>query len=413
MTSTLRKSTSRRLRAHPWLTGIVVAAVVAAAGIGSYFATRSDSPAAATTTTTTSTVTTATIKQSVSATGTLAPAKDESLNFSVSGTVTSVKVKVGQKVTKGQTLATVESASLAATVAQAKSAVASDKARVSDDEDNSASDTQLAADKAALGAANNQLASAQKQLASATMTSPISGAVAAVSLTVGESVSGSSSSSGSGASTGGLGAATSTSSTPSAQIEVISTNSWIANVTVDATSVGLIKTGDQAQLTITGASDTIYATIDSIGLVSSSTSGTASYPVVLDITGSPAGLHDGASVTATLIYKQLANVVVVSTLALHRTSAGGQYVNKLVNGKTVQTTVRVGLSSGGQTQITSGLSVGDKILVPQVRRITGGRAGTGTNGGTLPNFPGGGGGGGNFPGGGFGGGNFPGGGLGG
>jgi macrolide-specific efflux system membrane fusion protein len=392
---------------------------VAAAGIGSYFATRSDSPAAATTTTTTSTVSTVstgTVKQSVSATGTLAPAKDESLNFSVSGTVTSVKVKVGQKVTKGQTLATVESASLAASVAQAKSTVASDKARVSDDENNSASDTQLAADKAALAAANNQLASAQDQLASATMTSPINGAVAAVSLTVGESVSGSSSSSSSGASTGGastsgLGAATSTSSTSSAQIEVISTNSWIANVTVDATSVGLIKTGDQAQLTITGASDTIYATIDSIGLVSSSTSGTASYPVVLDITGSPAGLHDGASVTATLIYKQVANVVVVSTLALHRTSAGGQYVNKLVNGKTVQTTVRVGLSSGGQTQITSGLAAGDKILVPQIRRTTGGRTGTGTNGGTLPSFPGGGGG--NFPGGGLGGGNFPGGGLGG
>ncbi len=411
------KTTLRRFRAHPWLTGLVVAVVVVGVGVGSYFAARSDSPAAAIATTTTTTVSTGTIKQSVSATGTLAPAKDESLNFSVSGRVTSVKVKVGQRVTKGQTLATVESASLAATVAQAKSTVASDTAKVSNDENNAASDTQLAADEAALTAANNQLASAKDQLASATMTSPIDGAVAAVSLTVGESVSGGSSSSsssstsgGGGLGSGGLGTSTSsTSSTSTAQVQVISTNSWIANATVDATSVDLIKTGDQAQLSIPGATGTVYGTIDSIGLVSSSTSGTPSYPVVIDVTGSPAGLHDGASVTATLIYKQLANVVVISTIALHQNSTGGEYVNKLVNGKTVQTTVQVGLSSGGQTQITSGLAAGDKILVPQIQRITGGRTGTG---GTLPSFPAGGAGGG-FGGGNFPGGNFPGGGLGG
>jgi hypothetical protein len=59
--------------------------------------------------------------------------------------------------------------------------------------------------------------------------------------------------------------------------------------------------------------------------------------------------------------------------------------------------VKVGISSGGQTQITSGLSAGDKIVVPQIQRPTGGAA-TGGTGGTG-GFPGGGG----FGGGGFGG----------
>ncbi len=378
----------RRARAHPWLAGGVAVVVLAGGGSAGYFLTRSDKAAAATTTTT-ETVATGTVRQSVSATGTLAPASEENLNFSVSGEVTKVAVSEGQHVKKGQTLATIDSASLSATVAQAESAVASDEARVDDDSSNGASDTQVAADKAALTAARNQLASAKSQLASATMTSPINGVVATVNLTVGESVSGNAASNPNASSD----SSSNDNSSSDPQILVISTNSWLVNATVDATSVGLIKKGNQAQLTVTGASDTVYGTISSIGLVSSSTSGTASYPVVIDVTGSPSGLHDGANVTATLIYKQVSNVLVVPTIALHRNANGGQYVEQVKNGKTVQTTVRVGIASGGQTQIVSGLSAGDKIIVPQV---TLGRGGTGNNGnGSGPrsgtfNFPGGG-----------------------
>jgi macrolide-specific efflux system membrane fusion protein len=377
----------RRVRAHPWLAGGVAVVVLAGGGSAGYFLTRNDKAAAATTTTT-QTVATGTVRQSVSATGTLAPASEENLNFSVSGEVTKVAVSEGQHVKKGQTLATIDSASLSATVAQAESTVASDEARVDDDSTNGASDTQVAADKAALTAAKNQLTSARSQLASATMTSPINGVVATVNLTVGESVSGSAASNPNGSSD----SSSSDNSSSDPQILVISTNSWLVNATVDATSVGLIKKGNQAQLTVTGASDTVYGTISSIGLVSSSTSGTASYPVVVDVTGSPSGMHDGANVTATLIYKQVTNVLVVPTIALHRNANGGQYVEQVKNGKTVQTTVRVGIASGGQTQIVSGLSAGDKIIVPQV---TLGRGGTGNNGnGNIPKggftFPGGG-----------------------
>ncbi|HEX9230897.1 MAG TPA: biotin/lipoyl-binding protein [Jatrophihabitantaceae bacterium] len=378
----------RRVRAHPWLAGGVAVVVLAGGGSAGYFLTRNDKAAAATTTTT-QTVATGTVRQSVSATGTLAPASEENLNFSVSGEVTKVAVSEGQHVKKGQTLATIDSASLQATVAQAESTVAGDEARVDDDSSNDATDTQVAADKAALTAAKNQLASAKSQLASATMTSPINGVVAAVNLTVGESVSGNAASNPNASSD----SSSNDNSSSDPQILVISTNSWLVNATVDATSVGLIKKGNQAQLTVTGASDTVYGTISSIGLVSSSTSGTASYPVVIEVTGSPSGLHDGANVTATLIYKQVSNVLVVPTLALHRNANGGQYVEQVKNGKTVQTTVRVGIASGGQTQIVSGLSAGDKIIVPEV---TLGRGGTGNNGnGSGPrsgtfNFPGGG-----------------------
>jgi multidrug efflux pump subunit AcrA (membrane-fusion protein) len=376
--------------------------VLAGVGVGIYFGTRGPAATAALTTTTVQTVSTGTIKQTVSASGTLAPAHQENLSFPTSGQVTSVKVKVGDTVKKGQTLATIESASLKSSVAQAKATVASEQAKV--DDDDNASSTQLAADKAALKAAKNQLASAKTQLAAATMKSPIDGAVGEVNISTGDSISGnSSSSSSSGSNSGGLPTSSSSSSSSSAQILVISTNAWVVNATVDATSVGLIKAGNQAELTISGSTESVYGTISSIGLVSSSSSNTASYPVVVAVTGSPTGLHDGASVTTSLIYKQLSNVVVISAAALH-VDAKGQYVEKQVNGKNVRTSVTVGVQSGAQVQITSGLAAGDKIVVTQVQRpnvSSTGRGGTGTGG----NFPGG-----NFPGGGFPGGGFPGGG---
>lgn len=385
----------RRVRAHPRASVAAGVVVLVAAASGAYFGTRDTSASAAVSSIRTETVSTGTVKQTVSATGTLAPAHEEQLNFAVSGQVTKVAVSTGQRVAKGQALATVDSASLAASVAQAKASVASARAKVDSDNSSGVTDTQLAADRAALTAAKNQLASAKRQLAGATLTSPIAGVVAAVNLTVGQSVSGSG---GDGSSSQDNGSSDPT----SAQVLVISTNAWIVNATVDASSVGLIKVTNQAQLTITGASETVYGTVGSIGLVSSSSSsssstGTASYPVVIDVTGSPAGLHDGADVTAAVTYKQ-ASGLVISTLALHRTSAGNQYVEQVKSGKTFHATVQTGLSSGGQTIVTSGLTEGAQIRVPQLqvsRNGNGSSNGQLTRGVTNGNFPGGG----TFPGG--------------
>jgi membrane fusion protein, macrolide-specific efflux system len=407
------------------------AIVLVLAGVGGYLvASSGSSPASAQVTTTTETVSTGTLRQTVTASGTLAPAVDDTLGFSSSGVVTSVVATVGQAVSKGQKLATIDSASLAATVAQDNATVATDQAKVDDDTDVSAA--QLTADQAALTAAENALSSAKTALAGATLTSPINGVVASVGLTVGEQVSGSGSggsgsggsgsggsgsggsgsggsgSGGSGSGGSGTGSAASSDSS-SSDIEVISTNSWIVNATVDATSVALIKAGEEAQLAVTGVNGTIYGTISTIAVLPSSTEETASYPVVIAVTGSPSGLRDGEQVTASLIYKQLADVLLVPTIALHRASNGSEYVNKVINGKVEPTTVRVGLSSGAETQVTSGLSVGDVIQIQVTRPGAGTGGGSTTRTGTFgggsgrSGFGGGGAGGGGFGGGGFGG----------
>ena len=405
------------------------AIVLVLAGVGGYLvASGGSSPASAQVTTTKETVSTGTLRQAVTASGTLAPAVDDTLGFSSSGVVTSVVATVGQAVSKGQKLATIDSASLAATVAQDNATVATDQAKVDDDTDVSAA--QLTADQAALTAAENALSSAKTALTGATLTSPINGVVASVGLTVGEQVSGSGSgssgsgssgsgSSGSGSSgsgsSGGSGTGSAASSDSSASdIEVISTNSWIVNATVDATSVALIKAGEEAQLAVTGVNGTIYGTISTIAVLPSSTEETASYPVVIAVTGSPSGLRDGEQVTASLIYKQLADVLLVPTLALHRASDGSEYVNRVINGKVEQTTVQVGASSGAETQVTSGLSAGDVVQIQVARPAAGTGGGSTTRTGTFGGgtgrsgfgeggFGGGGTGGGGFGGGGFGG----------
>jgi multidrug efflux pump subunit AcrA (membrane-fusion protein) len=418
---------------------VVAVVALVGAGLGYWLSQRGGGSASAAATVTYRSVAASlqTVRQSVSATGTIAPADEDSLNFSVSGTVTAVKVAEGDRVRKGQLLAKVDSAQARATLAQARATLADAKARLDSDTSADAGSTQLAADRTAVTAAKGQVTSAKDSLDSARLTSPIAGVVASVNLTVGQQVTGGSGGTGSSA----LG---SSSSDSSAQVLVISDKSWIVNTTVDDTQVDLLAKGDQVQIVpgstsastttalpgvsangTTANGTTVYGTITSIGMIastSSGSSGVASFPVVVAVTGSPSGLHAGASATLTLIYKQLTNVLTVPTTAVH-TSGGSSYVLQSQNGKQVQTSVSIGLSSGGLTQITKGLSEGDEVLEPQLTFTRSGSNSTGSTnrgGTTRGNFGNFGGGAGNFPGGGagfgggnFGGGNVPGGGFGG
>ena len=62
---------------------------------------------------------------------------------------------------------------------------------------------------------------------------------------------------------------------------VVSTDSYIVNATVDDTQVGQVKVGDQAVITPSGSTSTVYGTVSSVGLVASSRLGSsvASFPV--------------------------------------------------------------------------------------------------------------------------------------
>jgi multidrug efflux pump subunit AcrA (membrane-fusion protein) len=372
------------------------------------------------------TVSTGTVQQAVTASGTVEPAITDDLSFSASGQVTAVYVTAGEKVAKGARLASISSAALTSQVAQAEASLASARARLGTDQTAAASSAQIAADQATITVDEAQVVDAKAALAGANLTSPITGTVTAVNVTVGQQMSGSSGSSGSssassssgssgssatgsgsgsssrsaGSGSGTTSSSTSSTSSSSADIEVISTGSYVVDGSVDASGVANIAKGDQVTITTTGATAPVFGLVTSVGIVASSSSGTAAFPVVVAVTGSPPGLYAGSTATLAITYREVSNVLVVPTLAITR-SGQAAYVTVSANGHQTRKQVTVGLSSGGSTQVTAGLAAGDTVLV--AIRTGGTGTGTGTRGGFGGGAGGFGGGAGGF-GGGFGGG---------
>ncbi|MDQ1724434.1 MAG: hypothetical protein QOG52_1462, partial [Frankiaceae bacterium] len=313
---------------------------------------RSAAPAAASSSLVAATVSTMT--QAVTTTGTIQPARRSDLSFTVSGKVTKVSATVGQAVTKGQVLATVDSTTLKTAVDTANAAVTSAEEQVTSVA--TSTTTQIAAANAQLAQAKSALATANDNFAAATLTAPFTGVVAAVSMAAGDTVG--STSSGTGRTT-----TTTTTTATTGVITVISTDSWIVNATVGSSDLPSLTKGLQAQITPSGSTTKIFGTVSSIGIIAgASTAGSATFPVVIAVTGNPAGIYAGSTADVSIIVKQLPNVLTVPTVALHTTN-GATVVYQQKNGKQVDTPVTVGASYGALTEITKGLADGDQVVV--------------------------------------------------
>lgn len=377
-----------RTKARRWAMVVVIVVLLGIGGSAAWAATHGRS-SPGTSTTTNVTVSTSTISQSVSTTGTIEPAHEADLSFAVTGTVTAVPVSVGDKVVKGQALAHVGTSELKSAVTLAQATLTAAQESLSSAESGSSS-LQVASAKAQLAQAKSSLAAAKEDLADATLRSTVTGTVAAVNVSVGDSVGSSNGSGGSG------GSNDSSSDSSTADVVVISTSSWIVNASVGSVDLAKIKKGLQAQVTPTDATSRAFGTVQSVGIVASdSSSSSATFPVVIAVTGNPTGMYAGASANVTIIVKQASGVLTVPTLALH--SQGGRtYVLRVVAGKQVKTFVTVGTTYGPSTQITAGLSSGDVVAVTTTtgsrgigttnrngtgRQFTGGLGGDGFGGG--------------------------------
>ena len=81
--------------------------------------------------------------------------------------------------------------------------------------------------------------------------------------------------------------------------------------------------------------------------------------------------------TVSIIVKQLNDVTEVPTGALSYGTNGQATVTKVVNGSHVVTNVTVGAAENGETQITSGVKPGDKVLEREITfKAPGGGAGS-------------------------------------
>lgn len=474
----------------------------------------------------TATPTMSTVQETVSLSGTVAPQQEDDLNFGASGTVESVAVSAGQTVKAGQTLATLQPASLQASLAEAEAqlaeakatlatdqaggnnttatTVANDKAQLSSAEasvtadqtiDNvklaqaeaavTAAENQLASDRsqgasaaviakdqaavvsaqqnetltkaqdqqslsqaeAQVTAAQNQLATAEQQasaeapvaaaqlqaasatvaadeqtvaddqaaLADATLKAPYAGTVAAVNITAGQTVGGGGALAADPVS-GTAGSSSGSSSSTSADIVLVGNGNYAIDCDASETEVPQLQVGEQATITLTSATAPVYGTVAQVASQAVDSSGVSEFPIVIDVTGHPTGLLDGDTVDVSVLVKEAADVLTVPTSAVH-TLGSRSYVTVInPSGGTKLAPVTVGLEGTTLTQIKSGLTTHDEVVLATTNAVVPGITGTtgrfGGGGFGAGGF-GGGFGGGGFGGGGFGGGGFGGGGFGG
>lgn len=330
-----------------------------------------------------------TLEQTVTASGTLTPLVNETVDFEGSGTVLTIDVVEGQTVTVGQQLATIDTLTLNAELLDAKATLASAQARLSDSKSSSsgssADKAQIAADAAAVDVAQASVASAQSALDGAVLLAPVAGTITTIGIEVGDTTD-SSSSNGVGSTGGGGSTTTSTSA-----FTIVGTDAWSVSATVGESDVALIAAGNTVHLTTDDGVE-LDGTVTGVGMLPSTDSGAAEYPVAITVDGTAEGLFDGVAVDLEIVYSSRDNVLTVPSAAVTTADDGTSTVTLIAtDGTRTTATVEVGESVGNLTEITSGLAEGDEVLVAAFTPGEGNEGTTGQfPGGDMGGFPGGG-----------------------
>jgi multidrug efflux pump subunit AcrA (membrane-fusion protein) len=214
----------------------------------------------------------------------------------------------------------------------------------------------VAAQKAA-DAAEAQLAVAQQALASATIVSPMGGTVTAVSLAVGDSVS--------------AGSTTAT-------ILVAGPGGYEVTTSVSVTDLPHVSLGQDATVVPDGSTTALAAKVVQIGLVPNpSSTTTTSYPVVLSLSDPATDLPDGGLATVKIVTGSLQAATAVPTSAV-TTNSTSHTVVVLDGGKPKTVVVQVDTVGGTWTEITSGVEVGQAVVLADLSQALPGSATSGS-----------------------------------
>ena len=369
----------RRLRHRTnWWMNLLLVAAIAAGVVGAVVLVRGKASAGTSIRTTRAAL--GNVSSSVSASGTVQPATSMDLNFLTSGVVSEVLVHVGDKVQAGQVVGRLDPTDADAKVASAQASVVTSqdnlaKAQTTYSDDVAAyadtSDTVVTAYRA-LKEAKANLASAQASYASAVkarsyddLASPIAGTVTAVNGVVGAPGGGS-----------------------TAFASVATADQMVVTANFSEVDVAKVQLGQAATVTFPAVSTaSAQGKVTAVADTSTVTSNVVSYAVTVTLDALPAGVRSGMSADLDVVTQAATNVIAVPNQAI-TTTGRTSTVRKLVNGTQVITPVQLGVKGNSTSEITSGVAVGDVLVLQTATTSTGGTGTGGNRGGAA--FPGGG-----------------------
>ena len=388
---------------------LIIIAVILLAVIGGYIYFRSKG-SSQTPTYQTDTASRGTLISTVSASGNITAGNNINIATNASGTINQVFVKVGDKVTQGQKIATIsldqnalqKQAQAMASLLSAKNQLASAQANLNQLQAaefsanqkflNDASMRGLATDdptyiqewatwkQAEANYINQagQIQSAQASLTSAgyayqqissTVTSPASGTISNLTIAPGSSVSGETSS------------GNSNSSTPQVIGTVAREQQTIAEVDLSEIDAAKVTPGKKVTLTMDAFPNKTFTgvvqVIDTNGVVSS---GVTTYPATILFDNGAPTMYPNMAVTAKIIINVVDDVIMVPSSAVQTSSSGTTTVRELQKGKLVNVPVTIGDANEASTIIVSGVNEGDTVVTAVINSTTS----TGTSGASSP-----------------------------
>jgi macrolide-specific efflux system membrane fusion protein len=294
-----------------------------------------------------------TVTATVTADGTLGAARSATASFATTGTVTSIAVAVGQRVSTGQILARTDPAPAqrALDLAEANLAAAEDAL---DRAREAGTDTTTAANN--VTTAKLAATDARATLDGTRLAAPMTGTITAINGSIGSSSTVSGSSAGNEAA-GFLAIA---------DLSDLQVTADFAEA--DATR---LRTGQEASITwsaLTGVTAT--GKVLAIDPSATTTDGVVTYGVTVSIGTLPTGARPGQSVTVAVTTASAAGVVRVNSAAV--TTSGSQHTVTVLagNGTTETRTVRIGVEGDDAYEIVSGLTAGERVVVPAATTAT-------------------------------------------
>ena len=292
------------------------------------------------------------ISEQAPVTGRLEPVEEVAIVPLAQGQVTQVYVSVGDKVSKGQTLFTIDSSSVAAQLNQAKVGV--DAAQSAYDRmqtlynEGAVSAQDLESVKTQYLSAKESYNQVAEVISNYTVTSPITGYVTSLSVSAGSIAGGNVAGS------------------------VANIDSLVVNTTVSENMAAKINVGDEVDVYIASVDQTFKGTVTTFSRIPSI--GTLTYPLTITMAPDDA-LFAGMFAEVHLTSETASNTVTVSSEAV--IIKGGRSVVCVIDPATnipAFREVSVGIDNGTRVQILEGLEEGETVAYSGQQFVTEGEA---------------------------------------